>query len=223
MMQVSAKTTLIPRDTLSERVYAAIKDRILTGELRQGERIPEVAVSQELGVSSTPVREALRLLAADGLIRYEGRRGVKVIEPTEAEVRHSNEAREAIECAALEAAAKQFSASDTREFLRLAKKTTVYSGDPLQFLRDDQEFHAFFIRKSGNDWFLKFHTELWQFLLVARIPWISEWKIDAAGIQHVEIAKSLAEGNVDHAISILRSQIRTSCRWILEKRLESKK
>jgi DNA-binding GntR family transcriptional regulator len=206
-------SNLIQHNTLSEVVYAAIKERILTGQFKQGEKILELAVSQEFGVSSTPVREALRLLHGDGLVRFEGRRGARVIEPSVDEVRHAYQAREVIECAALREASENFSKSDIDEFLRLATATTRGDMDSLEFLKADRAFHQFFIRKSQSTWYLKFHTEIAQVLVVVRIPRIARWKIESAGREHVEIAQAVKDNDVDKAVSILRKQIRTSCRW----------
>lgn len=206
-------SSLIRHNTLSEVVYAAIKERILTGKFKQGEKIPELAVSQEFGVSSTPVREALRLLHGDGLVRSEGRRGARVIEPTVEEVRHAYQAREVIECAALREAAGRFSEEDMEEFLRLAEVTTRGDMESIEFLKADRAFHRFFVRRSESNWYLKFHTEIAQVLLVVRIPRIARWKIESAGREHVEIAQAVRDHDIDQAVSILRRQIQTSCRW----------
>lgn len=206
-------TSVINHNTLSELVYAAIKERILTGQFRQGEKIPELAVSQEFGVSSTPVREALRLLHGDGLVRFEGRRGARVIEPTVDEIRHAYQAREVIECAALREATAKFAATDVEELVKLAKETTRGDMAALDFLKADRAFHRFFIVKSQSSWYDKFHTEIAQVLQVVRIPRIAAWKIESAGREHVEIAEAVQAGAIDDAVAILRKQIQTSCRW----------
>lgn len=210
----------VARDTLSEQVYAALRSRILSGDLKQGERLGELAVSEEFGVSATPVREALRLLNGDGLIHFEGRRGARVIEVHAEEVRHSYDVRKTLEIMALREAATLFSAAEKAQFIALAEKTNSPADDPLGFIEADRAFHEFFIRKTGNKWILKFYREITNFLLVVRLSKMTDWKIDSAVKEHLEIANAVADDDVERAVLVLSKQLDTSRSWSMNACLE---
>jgi DNA-binding GntR family transcriptional regulator len=78
-------------------VRDAIRERVLSGEFEPGERLPEERLSLELGVSRMPVREALRALAAEGLVSIEPRRGASVTAYTDSQVQELVEVRATLE------------------------------------------------------------------------------------------------------------------------------
>jgi DNA-binding GntR family transcriptional regulator len=82
---------------LVDRLAAAIQARVLSGELPSGSRLRQETLATEFGVSRTPVREALRKLQADGLVRLEPNRGAVVHGPTAREVREAYEVRAELE------------------------------------------------------------------------------------------------------------------------------
>lgn len=86
-----------PRASLSKVVGEKIREQILDGKLRPGERLVEDRLSAELGVSRVPVREALRELSAEGLVRIERNRGATVTEVTPAMVAELVEVRALLE------------------------------------------------------------------------------------------------------------------------------
>jgi DNA-binding GntR family transcriptional regulator len=208
--------TQVSRATLSRQGYEALKSRILSGDLKQGQKIAEVAVSEEFGVSATPVREALRLLNGDGLIHFEGRRGARVIEIHSDEVKHSYDVRKALEIIALREAAAKFTSAEKEHFIFLAKNTETSADDPFGFIDADRSFHEFFIRKTENQWILKFYREIGNFLLILRLSKMTDWKIGASVKEHIEIAQAVADGDVDKAVEVLTRQIDTSQQWSLK-------
>src|ERR1700729_2121836 len=90
----------------SETVYQRLREQLVSGVYQAGDRLPEAALSTELAVSRTPVREALRRLESDGLVRSSGR-GVRVIAMTAAAVQHAHAVRAALEALTAELAAGQ--------------------------------------------------------------------------------------------------------------------
>jgi DNA-binding GntR family transcriptional regulator len=83
---------------LERRVYERIRDEILSGALSPGVQLVEARIAQELGVSKTPVREALIRLSRDGLVAIEPYRGARIIEPTPDDIREILELRMLLEC-----------------------------------------------------------------------------------------------------------------------------
>jgi DNA-binding GntR family transcriptional regulator len=87
----------IGSETLSEKAYVAIRDSIVRNELLPNEPVSVDGLAQELGISPTPIREALSRLVADGLIRHEPRKGMRVAELSESDVRNTYEVRRLLE------------------------------------------------------------------------------------------------------------------------------
>src|SRR5579871_4312007 len=98
--------TPISRTSLAESVYQHILEAILSGRLASGTEMSEVALAAELGVSRTPVHEALRRLAADGLVDSLAHRQARVATFTRQDVVDIYEMRGVLETAAAERAAK---------------------------------------------------------------------------------------------------------------------
>jgi GntR family transcriptional regulator, rspAB operon transcriptional repressor len=83
---------------LERRVYERLRDEIVSGLLRPGDQLVEARLASELGVSKTPVREALIRLQRDGLVSIEPYRGARVLEPSADDIREILELRELLEC-----------------------------------------------------------------------------------------------------------------------------
>jgi GntR family transcriptional regulator of gluconate operon len=84
-------------ETLSDMTTELLRERILAGDFNLGERLVEARIARRLQISRGPVREALRQLRAEGLVREEPRRGVFVVDLTVDDVREIYELRAAIE------------------------------------------------------------------------------------------------------------------------------
>ncbi len=87
----------IAAETLSEKAYIAIRDSILRNELLPGTPVSVDSLARDLGISPTPVREALARLIAGGLVDHEPRKGMRVVELTEEDVREAYEVRRILE------------------------------------------------------------------------------------------------------------------------------
>src|SRR5262245_61772458 len=87
----------IRKEVLRDKVFEVVRDMILAGELRPGERIVESVLASRLGVSRAPMREALGRLAGDGLVRLEPHHGAYVTRLSEQELRDFFEIRETLE------------------------------------------------------------------------------------------------------------------------------
>lgn len=211
---------MIERDTLSQKVYSVLRERILIGKLKQGERIGEVAMSKELGVSATPVREALRMLRGDNLIEYEGRRGASVICPTIAEIKQCYDVRLALETLALREADANFTEADRDHFVALAEDSIQLASSHVEFTDRDRAFHAFFIEKAANSWVINFHNAIIDFLVVVRLPNMKQERVAAAGMEHLVIANSIRDRDLPKALATLEMQILRSRHWAIAKASE---
>jgi DNA-binding GntR family transcriptional regulator len=130
--------------TRAHAVADELRRRILVGELPPGTRLRQLDVARELGVSTTPVREAFTSLAREGLIQQDAHRGVFVFAPSDDDVRERYEIRIALEplAAGLAAKAMPDDVLDELEQLLAEMKKTV-TKDPGRYANDlDPRFHA---------------------------------------------------------------------------------
>src|SRR5918992_3136966 len=91
----------LAQQSLRERVMLAVRDAVVRGEFRPGERVPEAELAEQLGVSRTPVREALRVLEYQGLVVTRPKNGTFIADPDEAALRHGLSVRACLEQLAL--------------------------------------------------------------------------------------------------------------------------
>src|SRR5579885_1243438 len=96
-VRVAGNGKILPAQ-LERRVYERLRDDIVSGLLRPGDQLVEARLASDLGVSKTPVREALIRLQRDGLVSIEPYRGARVLEPSNDDIREILEFRELLEC-----------------------------------------------------------------------------------------------------------------------------
>lgn len=140
------------RKLLAEDVADRIREEILSGGFAQGERLVEARIAQQLGVSRGPVREALKLLRAEGLVREEPHRGTFVVRLTGDDVREIYDLRAAIESRAAKQLATRGRPSDLRTLRRLHDKLALAaeSGDVAALSLADLDFHECVCKLTGN-------------------------------------------------------------------------
>ncbi len=122
-------TSLQPlrKKLLSENVVGAIRSAILNGELELGQRLVETDLAEQLGVSRGPVREALRLLAAEGLVVINVHRGTFVVQPTKDDVEEIYSLREALEFLAVKRVIEIAGDEEIEGLFKTAKQFTAAS------------------------------------------------------------------------------------------------
>lgn len=140
------------RASLSKVVGEKIRGQILDGKLRPGERLVEDRLSAELGVSRVPVREALRELSAEGLVRLERNRGASVTEVTPELVAELVEVRALLEGLNARLAAQRHDPAIVKQLSEVLKRgnAAAESGSPEQLARLNAEFHERLAEASRN-------------------------------------------------------------------------
>ena len=127
--------------SLAESVYSQIRAGIRTGTLRAGQRLLEVELARSLDVSRTPVREAIRRLASDGLIEVAPTRGMRVIELDKQRVREIYFLRELLEGGTARSAAQHATASDLQEMREVLDLSKTSFNQPAQTAKLNKHFH----------------------------------------------------------------------------------
>jgi len=129
---------------LNHVVRDALRERVLSGEFEPGARLPEERLSEELGVSRMPVREALRALAAEGLVTLEPRRGASVTAHTEAQVQELVEVRATLEGLNARLAAKRHDPKQIAALRRVVEASAkiMEKSDLSEIQQHNERFHS---------------------------------------------------------------------------------
>jgi DNA-binding GntR family transcriptional regulator len=141
-------------NSLGQAVADHLGRAIAEGRLKPGQRLIEVQLCEEFGVSRTPLREALRVLAAEGLVEVSSRRGARVAELSAGSVGDVFAVRAALEGLAATLAAPRITQSDLvrLEELNVDMRAAVTGGEPGRFFTLNTEFHRLIASASGNDY-----------------------------------------------------------------------
>lgn len=151
-MQENLQTNMDEFLPLRDVVFNTLRQGILTGELKPGERLMEIHLANKLGVSRTPIREAIRKLELEGLVTMIPRRGAEVAQITEKSLRDVLEVRRALDALSVELACDRI---NDEELAALGKacesfEKAVSTGDPKKIAQADVEFHNIIVKAAGN-------------------------------------------------------------------------
>lgn len=174
--------------------YEHLLEMILNRQLMPGDRIPEVKISQELGISRTPVRDAMRRLANEGLIEIYPNRFAMVAEYSEDGIRDIGVLRIALDTMAVKLAAMFSSRADCLRLKEIGRKCydAMKAGDKKMRWIHDSEFHMELATMSRNELLIKFQKEL--YLRVHFIMLHHDNPVENENLhmrQHLELADAL--------------------------------
>jgi DNA-binding GntR family transcriptional regulator len=145
----------------ADRAYAQTKERILSGEYEQGRWLAEGEVSDAVGVSRTPVREAFLRLEAEGMLRLYPKRGALVVPISAADVEDVMETRLLIERFAIRRTIELELDLDERLDGAIGdQERHAEADDAVAFVDSDREFHRVFVAATGNAILLRTHDSL---------------------------------------------------------------
>jgi DNA-binding GntR family transcriptional regulator len=142
----------IARRSLHDEVVTRVRDMIIEGALPPGSRVNETQLGQTLGVSRTPLREALKFLASEGLIELVAARGAIVRQFTPKDVRDMLDVLAVLEAFAARLACRVASDADIVEVRRIHDEMLgrYAERDRLAYFKLNQQIHSAFLRLSGN-------------------------------------------------------------------------
>jgi len=196
----------IARRTLHDEVASRVRDMIIEGRLAPGQRINEVALGQALGVSRTPLREAIKTLASEGLVEIVPARGAVVRTVTLKDLADSLSVLKALEqlgareiCAhAPQAALDELAALHAAMMERYAER------DRLAYFKLNQEIHSAIARLSGNAVLAQLHAQLQS--RMRRVRFIGHEgpeKWAAAVAEHEQMAAAFARRDGEAAAAVI--------------------
>lgn len=139
--------------TLREKIVEFIKDAIINGKLKAGERIPEHDIADSFGISRTPIREAFRQLESEGFITVVPRKGAVVSTITAKDVSDFYAIKSLLEGYAAKEAYAKFTPKDLKklETLNAQMQRSAKKNDVKGFFKLDNQFHKTFLALCGND------------------------------------------------------------------------
>ncbi len=193
-----------------DHVYTALRERILSGDLPRATKLHQATLADELGVSRTPLREALRRLSAEGLVSFSPNRGARVSELDFSDMRHAWAARTALEPGAARLAAERRDRDGIAAMRDAISAQRSADGDRNQSFSANRAFHLALAAASGNPHLTRFAEMLW----VPRIgvPIYQAQAAEPAGPsawadEHERIADAIERGDADAAERLTRAHI----------------
>jgi DNA-binding GntR family transcriptional regulator len=153
-------TAPLAAQALYEQVADRLRQRILGRELEPGSWIDELKLCGELGISRTPLREALKVLAAEGLVTMKLRRGAYVTEMSERDVREAYQLLSLLESDAAAEVAARASDAELAELGRLHRELELALPDRDRFFAANEQFHLRVLEIDGNRWRLQIVGDL---------------------------------------------------------------
>lgn len=199
-------------DSLALSVYTTIRQAIVDGRLPAGTRVTEAGLAKELGVSKTPVREALLRLKEVGLIESDGPRVDRIVTASVDRVRDAYEVREALEGKSARLAAQRGDQLLLLAARREAERTVVAAdkGDDASYRAADEAFHASIAAAGGNERLARLIADTNALITTLRqrdLPGIDASPLCAS--QHMMIAKALLSGDADAAGRLMEEHVRS--------------
>ena len=159
--------------SLHEQTYQVLRANIFSGELAPNERLVETQLAENLQVSRTPVREAIRKLQQEGLITTDASGGLRVATLSIEDVIELYDCRIALEQLSVAGACDHASDSDIKQLEQyvmsaenLARSKSV---EPIKLLEIDYQFHLLIAESSGNKWLVSFLEQLFDKMFLLRL------------------------------------------------------
>ncbi|MCI9162015.1 MAG: GntR family transcriptional regulator [Lachnospiraceae bacterium] len=195
---------------LRDVVFNTLRQAILKGELEPGERLMEIQLADRLGVSRTPIREAIRKLELDGLVLMIPRKGAEVARISEKSLREVLEVRRSLEELATELACQRMD-DDALAQLEEAQKSfrdAIQSGGLMAIAEADEHYHDIIYRGTGNSRLVQILNNLQEQMYRYRLEYIKDTaKHQILVVEHDHILRALKDRRVSEAKAAVREHI----------------
>lgn len=204
----------------AERAYERITELILSGRFRAGARLREEELSTALGMSRTPIREALRRLSAEGIVDFSTNRGAQVMSWSDEQLNEIFDLRALLESYASGRAATRMDADELArldELAGLMEDIVAASGSLEQMAQYNNEFHEILLQNSGSPQLVTFARAIVQVPLVHRtFRRYTPADLARSASQHRELVEACRVGDGGWAEAVMRSHI-LSARHIFDR------
>lgn len=191
--------------TLREQIVSSLRDSIIKGELRPGQKLTEPELAEKLGISRTPIREAFRQLESEGFLTVIPRRGAVVSKITRKEIEDFYELKSLLEGYAARVGAENINEKGLDKLKKINEQLAELAekGDVEAFFIKNDEFHRTFISYCGNEKLLEFREHLVQRFMRFRLGALSvPGRLMDSVKQHQNIIRSFSrkDGRLAEAV-----------------------
>lgn len=195
---------------LRDVVFNTLRQAILRGELKPGERLMEIQLANKLGVSRTPIREALRKLELEGLVNMVPRKGAEVADITEKSLRDVLEVRKALEELSVQLACEKITEEEIEELKRVAErfKDTLDDQDVTKIAEADVAFHDVIYTATDNQKLILLLNNLREQMYRYRVEYLKKEEAYPQFIaEHEELIDNISKRNKEEATRIMCEHI----------------
>ncbi|NSW92228.1 MAG: GntR family transcriptional regulator [Firmicutes bacterium] len=206
------KVKLNDYKTLREVIFTTLREAIIMGELKPGERLMEVQLAEKMGVSRTPVREAIRKLELEGLVKMVPRKGAHVAKLSVKDIMDVLEVRASLDGLATALAAERITDDELRELKHVQNQFENYvEKDNLQgIIKKDVEFHDVIYRASKNDRLIQIVNNLREQVYRFRVIYLKDLSSTKEVIrEHMEIYEAIMRKDANAAREAAKRHIRS--------------
>ena len=204
---------------LRDVVFNTLRDAILTGKLVPGERLMENQLAEKLGVSRTPVREALRMLELENLVELVPRKGAQVLDMSEKDITNILEVRSALEGLATSLACKKMTKEDLQQLksMEVDFEKAVADNDVEHFVDIDEDFHDLIFAATENDKLISIFRNLRIQLYRYRMAQAqnNETSMSTIVAHHRSIIRAIENHDAEEGASIAQGHIKYQTESIL--------
>ena len=208
----------VNRAPIHEQILMHLRQDIVRNRWKPGERLPEPELCEEFGVSRTPMRDALKLLEAEGLIELRPHIGAVVTQPGLHDVEEKMHVLGALEAAAARRVAQLRPPKVIAELRRLheAMMSAAASIDSARYYQLNDDFHRAIVEGSGNKTLAQIHENIMWHVFRARHMANRHEPFDTdTAKHHVFIVEALAEGRVEEAGHAMTDHLSDVCKLML--------
>lgn len=195
---------------LRDVVFNTLRRAILTGQLKPGERLMEVHLAERLGVSRTPIREAIRKLELEGLVIMIPRRGAEVARITEKSLKDVLEVRRALDALSVELACDRITDEDKKRLKKACEdfEKATEGRDASVIAKADVALHDIIVEATGNRRLQQLVNNLSEQMYRYRFVYIKEEHIHERLVkEHLEIYESIISHDKERAAAAARLHI----------------
>jgi len=206
--------------SLRDAIFNQLRQAIITGDLKPGERLREISLAEKMGASRTPIREAIRRLEMEGLVVMVPRHGATVAGITRTQLMNVLEIRRALEELAIELACSRMTVAQLNELKELEKvlKEQKDSTDSLALSDIDEKFHEKIYQATNNPRLIQMLAELREQMYRYRLEYMKAMdKRNKLVTEHNRILKAIETGDVEMGKNAIRVHINSQEEEILAK------
>ncbi|MDO5417131.1 MAG: GntR family transcriptional regulator [Lachnospiraceae bacterium] len=209
-MSSNFKVTMNEYLPLRDVVFNTLRQAILKGELEPGERLMEIQLAERLGVSRTPIREAIRKLELEGLVLMIPRKGAEVAKISEKCLREVLEVRRSLDELAIELTCQRITEEEIQELeaAEAAFAEAIRHGDAMEIAESDEHYHDVIYQATGNSRLVQILSNLREQMYRYRLEYIKDSdKRQVLVVEHEHILRAIRNRNIADAKSAIREHI----------------